>query len=82
MSLEDSVDVCLGGSCNVGRAVEGSGILAFWVASSAAAGVDIDELFVIGGMVTHVTDDLGTDGSVGGLVAVDLVGEGVEQAIA
>ena len=33
-------------------------------------------------MITHVTDHLGTDGSVGGLIAVDLIGEGVEQAIA
>jgi hypothetical protein len=82
VTLEDSIDVCFSRSCNVGRAVECSGILAFGVASSAAAGVDIDELFVVGGMVTHVTDDLGTDGSVGGLVAVNLIGEGVEQAIA
>ena len=82
MTLEDSIDVCLSRSGNVGRAVEGSSILAFRVASCAAAGVDIDELFVVGGMVTHVTDDLGADGSVGGLVAIDLVGEGVEQAIA
>lgn len=82
MTLEDSIDVCLSGSWDAGWAVECSGIFAFGVASSAAAGVDIDELFVVGGMVTHVTDDLGTDGSVGGLVAVDLIGEGVEQAIA
>jgi hypothetical protein len=82
VTFKDLVDVGLGGSGNVGWAVEGSGIFAFGVASCAAAGVDIDELFVIGGMITHVTDHLGTDGSVGGLVAVYLVGKGVEQAVA
>jgi len=82
VTFEHLVDVGLGGRGNVGRAVEGSGILSFGVASGAAAGVDIDELFVISGMITHVTDHLGTDGSVGGLIAVDLIGEGVEQAVA
>ena len=82
VTFEHLVDVGLGWGGYVGRAVEGAGVLSFGIASGAAAGVDIDELFVIGGMITHVTDHLGTDGSVGGLVAVDLIGEGVEQAVA
>lgn len=82
MTFEHFVDIGLGGNGNVGGAVEGSGILAFGVPSGAAAGVDVDELFVIGGMITHVTDHLGTDSGMGGLVAVDLIGEGVEQAVA
>lgn len=82
VTFKHLVDVGLGWGGYVGRAVEGAGVLSFGIASGAAAGVDIDELFVIGGMITHVTDHLGTDGSVGGLVAVDLIGEGVEQAVA
>lgn len=78
MTFEHPVDIGLGRSGIDGWAVEGSGVLSFRISSGAAARVDVDELFVIGGMITHVTDHLGTDGSVGGLVAVYLVGESIE----
>lgn len=41
-----------------------------------------DELFVVGGMFTHVVYDTRANGGVFTLVTIQLVGEGVEKAVA
>lgn len=82
MVLEDSVDVGGGGRLKGGRRGVGAGIFAFGVASNATAGVHVDELFVVVGMLTHVVDDTRANGGVFILVAIQLVGQGVEEAVA
>lgn len=82
VALEHAIDFfrrgrhegCGGGVC--------TGILAFGIATDAAAGVDVDKLLVVVGMLSHVVDDARADGEVVILVAVELVGEGVEETVA
>lgn len=82
VAFEDAVDVLGRGWDEAGGGRVGSGILAFGISSDAAARVDVDELFVVVGMLTHVVYDGGANGRVCILVTVELVGEGVEQAVA
>lgn len=44
--------------------------------------MDVDELLVVGGVFAHVGYDARADRQVFTLVAVDLVGEGIEEAVA
>ena len=44
--------------------------------------MDIDELLVVGGVLLHVVYDPRANGGMLLLVAVDLVGEGVEETVA
>ena len=82
MTVEDSIDFRIGGWDEVGWRGVGTGILSFGIASDAAAGMYVDELFVVGGVVTHVVYDTRANGSVLILVAVELIGEGVEETVA
>lgn len=54
----------------VGRSRISVCILPFWVASGAAAGVDGDVLFIVGGVLPHVFDHTSADLVVSGLSAV------------
>lgn len=82
MVLEDSVDVGGRGRLEGGRRGVGAGIFAFGIASNASAGVHVNELFVVVGMLTHVIDDTRANGGVFILVTIQLVGQCVEEAVA
>ena len=68
---------CEGLGCGIGR-----DNLALWVASNTAAGVDSEEAFVLGGIVSHMVDDGGPDLITALFVAKDLVGKGGKEAVA
>lgn len=82
MTLKHPVNVRLTRGGSGGGSAVGAGVLAFGVAADATPGVHVDELLVVGGVGAHVGDDAGADGGVVGLGAVELVGEGVEEAVA
>lgn len=82
VAFEDAVDVGSRGSHGVrGISRIGTGILAFRIASSATAGLHINELLVIVAILFHVFNGLSADFVVLALVAIELVGESVEKTI-
>lgn len=81
VGVKDTLDVGGGGGGGVDGAGEGTGILPLWIAAGASARADFDELLVVVGMIPHVIDDCSTNSDMMFLGAVELVGEGVEEAI-
>ena len=56
-------------------------ILPFRIPPDATTRVHVNELFIVRGMLTHVVDYTGADFMVRSLIAIELIGEGIEEAI-
>lgn len=80
--IEHTVDIVGGRRGRVARRGEAAGSLAFGVPTSTTTDIDIDELFVVAGILTHVVYDPSPDHVMVVLVAVELVGKSVEEAVA
>lgn len=81
VTLEGLFDLLLGRSLLVVGSGVGANILALWISPHATARVHADEGLELGGVVAHVLDSALADFPVGGLMAVQLVGQGIEQAV-
>ena len=82
VSLKDAVDVCLRRGREVIASIGiPSGILPLWVTSKSTARVYVNELLEQVRVLTHVFDDAGADLVVGALVAINLIGQGIEEAV-
>lgn len=80
--FKDAVDLGLGGRREGDGCGIGAGILPLGVPTRAAPRVDRDELLVVVGVQAHVLDDAASDVGMLVLVAIHLVGQGVEETIA
>ena len=81
MALEDTVDFFCCGWGSIERCGESPSVLSLGITTSATARVYLNELFVEVCMLTHVFDCCQADFSMAGLVAVELIGEGIEKAV-
>lgn len=82
MRVENTVDLFRRWCRRVSRCREGAGGLAFWISTNATADIDIDELFVVASMLSHIVYDLCSDHVVVVLVPIELVRKSVEEAVA
>lgn len=81
MTLKSSVDFRCGRACIAERSRKASGILPFGVSSGSTARVYFNELLVVGSVFPHMPNHTRTQLSMLGLVSVELIGKGVEEAI-
>jgi hypothetical protein len=56
-------------------------VLSLWVSAESSTDVDFNKLYVCFGMFSHFLYDSRTDLAVMGFIAVNLVGEGIEETI-
>ena len=80
--FEYSVRFFRGRGSIIKRCRERSSILSFGVSSHSTSRVDLDELLVEGGILTHVSDHARAKLAMLGLITVHLIREGVKKTIA
>ena len=81
MTLENTVDFLCCGRGSMKRCGESPSVLSLGITTSATARVYLNELFVEICMLTHVFDCCLADFTMAGLVAIELIGEGIEKAV-
>ena len=81
VTLEDTVDLFGRGSRGIEGGRERSSILSLGVTASTTTRMHFDELLIEVGMLTHVFDCCQAYLAMPRLVAIKLVGEGIEKAV-
>lgn len=82
MALKHTINVGLGRGSNVWWRRVGTDVLPLRIPPSATARVDIYELFVVVGTLSHMVYHFGANVVMLILMTVQLVGKGIEEAIA
>lgn len=81
MSFENTIDLGRSRGLDADGLGINTSVLSLGISALAPAGVDVDELLVVFGMFTHIINHASSNLVVFILVAVDLIGKGVEETI-
>jgi hypothetical protein len=82
MCFEDTIDFLLRGRSEGGLCGINAGILSFGISTLPSARMYIDELLVVCSVCSHIFNYTGANLVMVSLIAIDLVRESVEEAIA